>query len=63
MRVVQLDSLTCASSEKKWTFLFQGALLGNGENQNEQVSISTETVPYTKRIDSGLLFSSFYIIA
>jgi hypothetical protein len=63
MRVVQLETLTCASSEKKWTLLFQGALLGNGENKNVQVSISTETVTTHERIDSCLLLPSFYITA
>jgi hypothetical protein len=62
MRVVQLETLTCASLEKKWTFLFQGALLGNGENKNVRVSISTETVAIHERIDSGLLLSSFFFL-
>jgi hypothetical protein len=45
IHVVQLDPLTCASSEKeKWTCPFQGALLGNDENKVVKVSISTESV-------------------
>jgi hypothetical protein len=60
MRVVQLETLTCASSEKKWTFLFQGALLGNVEDENVQVSISTETVTIHEK-DSQQFIVFFFL--
>jgi hypothetical protein len=60
MRVVQLETLTCASSGKKWTFLFQGALLGNVEDENVQVSISTETVTIHEK-DSQQFIVFFFL--
>lgn len=45
MRVVQLDPLTLRLfGKEKWNFLFQRALLGNGEIKSVKVTISTETV-------------------